>query len=108
MQAADELAEHDVVLDVAHAVIGVVGGGDVVHGQKRPGQDLHAEDEERGAPERIEPAGGPFRLGDMALEKRLPDRGKAQPLLKPARQAHEADLAASGRIRRRPATTLAG
>jgi hypothetical protein len=50
MESTDERSERDLVLNVAHAIIGMVRGGDIVEGQEEAGDGLNEEQQKGHTP----------------------------------------------------------
>src|SRR4051812_10247608 len=81
---AHELAEEDVVGDVARRFVGLRGRRRVVHGQEHAGGGLRQEREHRGRAERVEPV-GPLR--DLAEEHPADAARQRRPLVDPVDRA---------------------
>ena len=81
VEAADELAEEDVVGQVRDRVVGLGRRGHVVHRQEDAGQRLHREDEQRRRAERVEPVRA---LRDLAEQHPGQERARSGALVDPA------------------------
>jgi len=81
VQAAEHRPEEHLGHDKGDAVVGVFGSGSVVHRQDDACYDLHHEQEERGAAQRVGEAG---LIGHSAVEEPA-EEVPAEALLEPGR-----------------------
>src|SRR5207237_3685461 len=81
VQAAHELAEEDVVLDVLDRLVRLRGRRPVIHGQEDARHGLREECKQRRGAERVEPVGP---LWDLAVEKPPQEWPGAGALVDPA------------------------